>query len=170
MRIQTCPECSIRVAPMQDGRCPSCSKMVFGRLESSDSPSAAAAKTDSRKIECKSCGQDLTGAVIGGNCPNCGMPTSESLSVEPSPQIKSAPKRMVTRNLDYVGPILVSLFCCSIGGIVAIVYTAKANEAAADGSLDLYLSAKSTRDGWLIFSVLIGILVVFVKVAMMASQ
>ncbi|MCP3905992.1 MAG: DUF4339 domain-containing protein [Planctomycetes bacterium] len=61
--------------------------------------------------------------------------------------------------LSYVAPVLAALFCCQIGGIIAIIYTATGNTAAVQGNFEQYEKHKSARNGWLIASVAIGVIV-----------
>lgn len=63
----------------------------------------------------------------------------------------------------YVGPVLATIFCCLIGGIVSIVYTSKANTALVTGDMAAYRSAMSTRQGWITASVIIGLLIAAVN-------
>ena len=44
--------------------------------------------------------------------------------------------------VSLVGPILVTVFCCLIGGIVSIVYAAQANTAAAGGDLEVAMNRR----------------------------
>ncbi|MFK7959579.1 MAG: CD225/dispanin family protein [Phycisphaerales bacterium] len=61
--------------------------------------------------------------------------------------------------LDFVLPVLTTLCCCLIGGIVAIIYTAQGNTAAATGDVAGYQKAANARKTWMIVSLVIGLLV-----------
>lgn len=61
--------------------------------------------------------------------------------------------------LDYVLPVLVTLCCCLIGGVVAIVYTAQGNTAAATGDVAGYQKAANARKTWMIVSLVIAVVV-----------
>ena len=56
-------------------------------------------------------------------------------------------------------PILATIFCCLIGGIVSIVYTANANTKAAGGDFAGAERDKSTARTWMIVSLVIGFVV-----------
>ena len=58
--------------------------------------------------------------------------------------------------LSYVGPILATVLCCVIGGIISIVYTATGNTSLARGDVAGYERAKRARNGWMIAAVAVG--------------
>ena len=89
------------------------------------------------------------------------------LSTAPSPTgNKPAPYTSThtqsgTTNLEpvgYVGPILLTLCLCMIGGILAIIYTSLANEALARRDEAAYLRHRTTRRRWIIWSIIIGVI------------
>ena len=104
-------------------------------------------------VRCIGCGYDLSGTALGSTCPECGRPVVDSVS-----------SGAVQDRLGYVGPALVTIFCCVIGGLLALVYTAKANSAAAAGDPAGFQSHKKTRDVWMIISVVLGLLAILSQV------
>lgn len=57
-----------------------------------------------------------------------------------------------------VPPILITICCCLVGGIVAIVFTAQANTAGASGNIALAEQKARTAKTWMIVSVVIGVI------------
>lgn len=76
--------------------------------------------------------------------------TASTPPINPVPTQYWAPR-------SYVLPILVTIFCCLIGGIVAIVYTANANTAGAGGRIAEAESKARTARTWMIVSVAITV-------------
>jgi hypothetical protein len=71
---------------------------------------------------------------------------------------------------NYLVPgILVTLFCCTIGGIVTIIYAAQANTKAAKGDYEGALQAANTAKTWMWVSIAIGAiaqpLLIYVQIA-----
>lgn len=121
------------------------------------------------RLECANCGYNLTGAMIGSVCPECGAAIEESLrryGEEPGDRV--APNALP--KISYVGPILVTVFCCLIGGIASLVYTANANTAMATGDVRAYEKAKKNRDGWIVASVIIGVIAVGIQIAIVVAE
>ncbi len=58
----------------------------------------------------------------------------------------------------YVVPVLVTIFCCLIGGIISIIYTAQANTAGAGGNIALAEKHAGTAKTWTIVSLCVGAL------------
>lgn len=58
-----------------------------------------------------------------------------------------------------VGPILVTAFCCLVGGIVSIVYAASANSAAAAGNVTAALAARQKARTWMWIGFGVGLVV-----------
>ena len=52
--------------------------------------------------------------------------------------------------------ILVAIFCCQIGGIVAIVYAAQANAARDAGRYESAVRSAASAKTWLILSLVVG--------------
>ncbi len=76
--------------------------------------------------------------------------------VPPPPPPRAAGIAVALPKVGYVGPVLTTIFCCLIGGIVSLMYTGKANTAAAIGNAEEYQKAVRSRRGWLIASIIIG--------------
>ncbi len=51
--------------------------------------------------------------------------------------------------VSFVGPILVTVFCCVIGGVVSMVYAAQANTAAAGGNLEAAVRYRHNAQVWM---------------------
>ncbi len=101
------------------------------------------------QLHCTGCGYNLTGATIGGYCPECGTRIEESLK-----------SRAIIADSDldlasYVTPVLATILCCMIGGIVSIIYTAKANAAAIAGDTPTYEAAMKKRSLWLTIAIVL---------------
>ena len=58
-----------------------------------------------------------------------------------------------------VGAILSTLFCCQIGGIIAIVYAAQVNSKLANGDVEGARAASKTANTWITVSVVFGVIV-----------
>ena len=55
--------------------------------------------------------------------------------------------------------ILVTIFCCLIGGIVSIVYASQANSMKASGNYAAAARAADSAKTWILVSVVGGVLV-----------
>jgi hypothetical protein len=71
--------------------------------------------------------------------------------------------------LSYVGPIIATVLCCTIGGIISIIYTATGNSALQQGDVATYQRHQSARSGWLIAAVVIGLICNLAAVFMMVA-
>lgn len=60
--------------------------------------------------------------------------------------------------VSLVGPIIATLCCCLVGGIISIVYASKANSAGARGDLATATAAAKASKVWLIVSIVIGVI------------
>jgi hypothetical protein len=61
---------------------------------------------------------------------------------------------------NYIVPgVLAALFCCTIGGIVTVVYAAQANTKAAAGDYEGAMQAANTAKTWLWVSVITGVVI-----------
>jgi hypothetical protein len=68
---------------------------------------------------------------------------------------------------NYLVPgILVTLFCCLIGGIITIVYAAQANTKAAAGDYQGAMQAANTAKTWMWVSIILGGIVTVAYVAL----
>lgn len=65
-------------------------------------------------------------------------------------------------------PILATLFCCLVGGIIAIVYTAQANTKGTAGDIAGALKDMKTVRLWLIISALTPVLIIVAYFAIAA--
>ncbi len=65
------------------------------------------------------------------------------------------------QSVSLVGPILTTICCCLVGGIVSIVYASKANSAAARGDHSAATEAAKISKRWMIASIIIGSITTF---------
>lgn len=93
---------------------------------------------------CQNCGNEIADAAVV--CPKCGVPVKGKLA--PGTQI---PTHMV-------GAILTTLFCCQIGGIIAIVYAAQVNSKIAAGDIAGAQASSKTAKTWIIVNIITGVL------------
>jgi hypothetical protein len=71
---------------------------------------------------------------------------------------------------NYLVPaILVTLFCCLLGGIVSIVYAAQANSKAAAGDYEGAIQAANQAKTWLWVSFVIGLVATLIQIAAIAG-
>lgn len=96
---------------------------------------------------CKNCGNQLADAAVV--CPKCGVP---AVGKSVAPATEQVPNHMV-------GAILTALFCCQIGGIVAIVYAAQVNTKLARGDVEGARAASKTAKTWIIVNIITGVLI-----------
>ena len=96
---------------------------------------------------CKNCGNQIANAAIV--CPKCGVPVAGK-SIAPA--IEQIPNHMV-------GAILTAIFCCQIGGIVAIIYAAQVNCKLACGDLAGAKDASNAASTWIMVNVVTGLLI-----------
>lgn len=95
---------------------------------------------------CRNCGNQLADAAVV--CPKCGVPVAGK-SVAPAAE--QVPNHMV-------GAILSAIFCCQIGGIVAIVYAAQVNSKLACGDVEGARVASKTASTWITVNFIIGLI------------
>lgn len=94
---------------------------------------------------CSECGAEINdNAVV---CVNCGVPVRP---VRPA-VVENVPNHLV-------GAILTTLFCCLIGGIVAIVYACQVNTKLAVGDIAGAKAASSTAQTWIIVNIVTGLI------------
>ena len=96
---------------------------------------------------CKNCGNKIADAAVV--CPKCGVPVAGK-SVAPATE--QVPNHMV-------GAVLTALFCCQIGGIVAIVYAAQVNSKLARGDVEGARAASKTANTWITVNIITGVLI-----------
>ena len=99
---------------------------------------------------CKNCGNQIADAAVV--CPKCGVPVAGK-SVAPATE--QVPNHMV-------GAILTALFCCQIGGIVAIVYAAQVNSKLARGDIEGARAASKTANTWITVNIIVGLIGVLI--------
>ena len=97
---------------------------------------------------CTNCGAEINDkAAI---CPKCGVPVAGKAIVIPT-------------NVDVpnhlVGAILTAIFCCQIGGIIAIVYATKVNTKLAQGDVAGAQEASRTANTWIIVNIITGFVI-----------
>lgn len=92
------------------------------------------------------------GAVPPQNPGAAPLPTTPGL-----PGMTGAPSGGATP-VSYVFPILLTICCCLIGGVISIVYAAQANTALARGDMAAYERHKKTCNTWMIVSLVVGVL------------
>ena len=93
---------------------------------------------------CTNCGNQIADAAVV--CPKCGVPIAGKTATSGS----TVPSHMV-------GAILTTIFCCQIGGIVAIVYAAKVNTKLAQGDIEGAQAASKTANNWIIANICVGL-------------
>ena len=96
---------------------------------------------------CKNCGNQIADEAVV--CPKCGVPVAGK-SVAPATE--QVPNHMV-------GAILTALFCCQIGGIVAIVYAAQVNSKLARGDVEGARAASKSANTWITVNIITGVLI-----------
>ena len=96
---------------------------------------------------CKNCGNQIADAAVV--CPKCGVPVAGKSVASATEQV---PNHMV-------GAILTALFCCQIGGIVAIVCAAQVNTKLARGDIEGARAASKTANTWITVNIITGVLI-----------
>ena len=96
---------------------------------------------------CKNCGNQLADAAVV--CPKCGVPVAGNPVVSATEQVPN----------HLVGAILTTIFCCQIGGIVAIIYAAQVNTKLARGDVEGAQAASKTANTWIIVNIITGVLI-----------
>ena len=108
---------------------------------------------------CAECGAEINdNAVI---CPMCGVPVAGKGVAPAAPRANyAAPANNVVVPNHMVGAILTTLFCCLIGGIIAIVYASQVNTKLAQGDIAGAQAASRTANGWIIANVIFGLAII----------
>lgn len=96
---------------------------------------------------CKNCGNEIADAAVV--CPKCGVPVDGKQLAPATEQVSN----------HMVGAILTTIFCCQIGGIIAIIYAAQVNSKLARGDIGGAQSDSKTAYTWIIVNVITGLLV-----------
>ena len=95
---------------------------------------------------CTECGAEINDKAVV--CPKCGVPVAGK-------KIAIASNVAVPNHM--VGAILTTLFCCLIGGIIAIVYASQVNTKLAQGDVAGAQAASRAANRWIIANVILGI-------------
>lgn len=102
------------------------------------------------------------GAMINDKaavCPKCGVAVAgKSIAIASNVQV---PNHMV-------GAILSTVFCCLIGGVIAIIYASQVNTKLAQGDIDGALAASKAANGWIIANVCLGLVGGLLYILLMA--
>ena len=118
---------------------------------------------------CDECGAEINNnAVI---CPMCGVPVSGKGAAPAAPRANYAtPASNVVVPNHMVGAVLTALFCCLIGGIIAIVYASQVNTKLAQGDIAGAQAASRTANGWIIANVIFGLVIIVLNVSLAAAE
>ena len=92
---------------------------------------------------CSECGAEINDKAVV--CPKCGVPVAGARGVNPITE--DVPNHMV-------GAILSTIFCCLIGGIISIVYSAQVNTKLAQDDVAGARAASKTAKTWIWVNVL----------------
>jgi len=112
-------------------------------------------------MNCPSCGQALP--ETAAFCGQCGHRISAEEAVDPA-QIEAHRKKSRTYLIE---AILVTLCCCQVAGIVAIVYAALANGQAKAGNLSQAERYGTIARRWSIAGFAVGAVVYLVYFGLM---
>jgi Interferon-induced transmembrane protein len=119
---------------------------------------------------CQQCGHELSESFQ--NCPSCGSPTNDTIN-QPPTQSPQLPLHNGGPSPTYLVPsILVTLFCCQIFGIIAIVFSAIAmgKNSAGDFTGARDAAGKAKLWCWLGFGIGFVIIIIYAALAVMASM
>lgn len=94
---------------------------------------------------CTECGAEI--GEKAAVCLKCGVPVAGKA-------FPSAPDAAVQNHM--VGAILTTIFCCWVGGIVAIVYAGMVNTRLAQGDVEGALAASKAANHWIVANIIIG--------------
>ena len=97
---------------------------------------------------CSECGNQINDKAVV--CPRCGVPVAGKANAAAG--TANVPNHMV-------GAILSTIFCCVIGGVVAIVYATQVNTKLAQGDITGAQAASRAAMGWIIANVCVGLVV-----------
>lgn len=96
---------------------------------------------------CSECGAEINDKAVV--CPKCGVPVAgKGFDANGRPAV---PNHMVAA-------VLTTIFCCLIGGIIAIIYASQVNTKLAQGDIAGAQSASKTAMGWIIANIVLGLL------------
>ncbi|MCH2160838.1 MAG: GYF domain-containing protein [Phycisphaerales bacterium] len=106
---------------------------------------------------------DISGGMASPSSPAKAPPSVFPANPQP-------PKALQLPALGYAGPIAITVCLCLIGGIFSIVYTSKANVAAAKGDQVMYDMYKGRRQGWITASIIIGAIAIVLNIMSIAAE
>lgn len=114
-------------------------------------------------MRCPECGAENQSTIMSC-CERCGAKLEDN---SPQNRRDGWPREFKS----YLVPsILVLLFCCQIGGIIALIYSVGAQSNYDAGRYNEALSKAESAKGWCIASVVLGIVVaIFVGIASVAG-
>lgn len=95
---------------------------------------------------CAECGAEINDKAVV--CPKCGVPVAGK-------KVAAASDVAVPNHM--VGAILTTVFCCLIGGIIAIVYASQVNTKLAQGDIAGAQAASKAANGWIIANIIVGV-------------
>ncbi|MBE6899048.1 MAG: zinc-ribbon domain-containing protein [Ruminococcaceae bacterium] len=105
---------------------------------------------------CENCGAKIPEGVYF--CENCGAKAEETQNTSPEEYYKADP--------DYTEPlnttkwiilgVLSSIFCCMLGGIITVVYAAKANGNVSSGDIETAKENFKTAKQWFLATMIIA--------------
>jgi hypothetical protein len=96
---------------------------------------------------CSECGASVNNNAVV--CPKCGVAINNKNALVGSNV--HVPNHMV-------GAILTTIFCCLIGGIIAIIYASQVNTKLAQGDIAGAQAASQVANNWIIANVVLGII------------
>ena len=99
-----------------------------------------------------------SGQILGG-----AMPAPSAPAMAPAPGAGGF------KPVSLVGPILVTLFCCLIPGIVSIVYASNANSKGARGDIAGATAAAKASKTWGVVGIIAGVLGSIAYIALMVA-
>lgn len=100
---------------------------------------------------CNECGAEINdNAVV---CTKCGVAVKGRQL--PGTGVEQVPNHMV-------GAILTTLFCCLIGGIIAIIYSSQVNSKLAMGDIEGAKAASKTAKTWIIVNLCVGLAIALI--------
>ena len=114
-------------------------------------------------MHCTKCGASVSGGATF--CPACGTPVPAGST--PVAARQASPAGVAVPNY-MVGAILTTLFCCLIGGIVAIIYSSQVNTKLAQGDVEGAKAASKSARTWIIVNLIAGLVVPLLFMAAVA--
>ena len=122
---------------------------------------------------CKECGSRIPGGAV--ICLNCGVPVAGALPVPkaaqtPAPPAAPAPAQDTPKIPNYLaGSILVTICCCQIFGIVAMIYAVQANSKLGAGDIQGATASSKKAKAWLLWGIALGLVVSMLLLIVAAS-